>query len=170
MTTTQQPDSLAGEVLPDYDDHHDEFPPPPGAPALRATAFFQGSAHPDAPTTPCPQWCDYPRHGTAHGIERGRPIEHGSTRLETRASLYRGEDRNAGRDGERHVFASIETYVEMVEGHPLEIRVGLRDYPWVEGKGTVPRYRERLKLTPEDAAELAAMLTYWSEVTRRPSA
>ena len=159
MTTTQ-PDSLAGQILPDRD--YRERALLTDAPSLRDTVFFGGSAHPDA--GPCPDWCQYTEPpAAAHGIEYGQPVAHTSTTLHSRASLYRGADEDMGSEGERHLFATIETRTEVVEGCAPEIRVALRDHPHVMGRGSEQRLEEKLLLTIADARELAAVLTYWAD-------
>lgn len=136
---------------------------------LRNKELPEDESHPD--TRPCPPWCwltaDNPE-GYSHEIspdritaarhDMGEPIN-------VRASLYGAEQ-----EGGRVVTtATLEVALEQDGADEPRFQVALRHYAREKGSNglysSVMHYdHDRLRLTAEDARELALVLTYLTDV------
>lgn len=139
-------------------------------PPKRRARKIKGQIHPD--TRPCPSWCyvgiEDDREKYDHEIVDNRPdtAKHLLDKiLTTRASLY-----PADTDSTTQVVRTAEfvSHLEQLGSERPQVRVGLRSHPRKRGADGLYRrtmkYNGLMKLTVEDARELAAMLTYLADV------
>lgn len=119
---------------------------------LRPVTFNESAPHPDP--SPCPAWCDHRPEAESHEVDvsSGGEVEHSGDSVSVRASLYQGKSGY----GEAE-FATLETHLETRGLARPQLHVALRDYSY---PGPKHHYDEVLKLTLDDARELAAVLTY----------
>lgn len=133
-------------------------------PILRPTEF-PDSEHPDQ--RPCPSWCwiaaDNPdKYDHEVDADHIQVATHTMDAIDTRATLYNGDHSYTQN---MITTAKIESRLEQAGAGTTTVRVSLRTYAREQGAdgnyhNAMKYYESRLRLTVEDARELACVLTY----------
>jgi hypothetical protein len=134
-------------------------------PALPDTWIQPTAEHPDQ--RPCPAWCD---KGNGHMAEACHTLQHYVEEDENgqdlpttnvRATLYPADEPSVVN------LSRVETRLEQLGYGLPRVIVSLRTYRWEPGEGHVSHYLpELLKLTVEEAENLASVLTFYAAASR----
>lgn len=119
----------------------------------------------------CPAWCWVAAHPEYdHEVTRNDPMNarHAAERVSTVASQYQGEYHSVGKYGDPdHLTyvstATVETELQQRGQDQPVIKISLRHYP----DGKRQELTTRLRLSVDDARELAIVLSHFAEEAGR---